>query len=162
MQKRARRVTLQPSWHFPRVAVRGDLGLDSLKYRRHKQALKYASRLRTKSPEQWQRVVGEELLGNLGKGTRGDCVVSLMHTHNLKNKQTEAGWNIKDWEGMAKRAIREASEKSCKREVTKRADQGNYQEQRKKLELTTYIKKETGDNKRKAIKERTEWEKHWD
>ena len=43
----------------------------------------------------------------------------------------------------------------------KRADLGNYQEQQKDPELAKYIKKETGDDIRRAIKERIEWGKHW-
>ena len=58
------------SWRFPGVVVRGDLGLASLKYRRYERALKYAGRIRAMSPERWQRLVGQELLENLGKELR--------------------------------------------------------------------------------------------
>ena len=44
----------------------------------------------------------------------------------------------------------------------KRADLGNYQEQQKDLELAKYMKKEKGDDIRRAIKERIEWGKLWD
>ena len=44
----------------------------------------------------------------------------------------------------------------------KRADLSNYQEKQKDLELAKYIKEETGDDIRRAIKEKIEWRKHWD
>ena len=74
------------SWRFPGVVGRGDLGLASLKYGRYERALKYAGRIRAMSPERWQRLVGQELLENLGKGTWGDYVVSLMRRHDLTKK----------------------------------------------------------------------------
>ena len=71
------------SWRFPGVVVRGDLELASLKYGRYEIALKYAGRIRAMIPERWQKLVGQELLENLGKGTWGDYVVSLMRRHDL-------------------------------------------------------------------------------
>ena len=44
----------------------------------------------------------------------------------------------------------------------KRADLGIYQEKQKDLQLANYMKKETGEDIRRAIKERIEWGKHWD
>ena len=66
------------------------------------------------------------------------------------------------WARMMETTIREARHKSWRREVMKRADLGNYQEQQKDLELAKYIKEETGDDKRRVIKEKLEWGKHWD
>ena len=51
------------------------------------------------SPERWQRLVGQELLENLGKGTWGDYVVPLMRRHDLTKKWREAGWNNKRGQG---------------------------------------------------------------
>ena len=87
--------------------MRGDLGLASLKYGRFERVLKYAGRIRAMSPEHWQRLVGQELLENLGKGTWGDYVVSLMRKHDLTKIWREAGWNNKTWARTVK-AIREA------------------------------------------------------
>ena len=52
--------------------------------------------------------------------------------------------------------IREARHKSWRKEVLKRTDLGNYQEKQKDLELAKYIKEETGDDMRRAIKEKIE------
>ena len=57
---------------------------------------------------------------------------------------------------------RSETQKLEKREVMKRADLGSYQQKQKDLELAKYIKEETGDNIRGAIKEKREWGKHWD
>ena len=162
VQERAGRAILGLSWRFPGVVVRGDLGLASLKYGRYERALKYAGRIRAMSPERWQRLVGQELLENLGKGTWGDYVVSLMRRHDLTKKWREAGWNNKTWARTVETTIREARHKSWRREVLKRADLGNYQEKQKDLELVKYIKEETGGDTRRAIKEKIEWGKHWD
>ena len=79
-----------------------------------------------------------------------------MRRHDLTKKWREAGWNNKTWARTAETTIRKARRKSWTREVMKRADLGNYQEQQKYLELAKYIKKETGDNIRRAIQERIE------
>ena len=56
------------------------------------------------------------------------------------------------WARTVETTIREARHKSWRREVMKRADLGNYQEQQK----AKYMKDETGDNIRRAIKKKIE------
>ena len=40
LQERVRRALIGVSWQFPGVVVRGDLGLEKMKYRRHARDLK--------------------------------------------------------------------------------------------------------------------------
>ena len=81
-------------------------------------------------------------------------MVSRMRRHDLIKKWREAGWNNKTWARTVETTIREARHNSWRREVMKRAVFGNYQEQQKDLALAKYIKEETGDDIRRAIKEK--------
>ena len=85
-----------------------------------------------------------------------------MRRHDLTKKWREAGWNNTTWARTVETTIREARLKSWRRQVMKRADLGNYKEQQKYLQLAKYIKEETGDDIRRAIKEKIEFGKHWD
>ena len=85
-----------------------------------------------------------------------------MRRHDLIKKWREVGWNNKMWAMTVETTTREARHKTWRREVKKRADLGNYQEKQKDLELAKYIKKKTGNDIRRAVKERIEWGKHWD
>ena len=58
LQERVGRVLIGVSWRFQGVVVRGDLGLEKMKYRRHARALKYAGRMRAMSAKGWPKILG--------------------------------------------------------------------------------------------------------
>ena len=59
LQERVGRTLIGVSWRFPGVVVRGDLGLEKMKCRRHARALKYAGRVRAMSAKRWPKIVGK-------------------------------------------------------------------------------------------------------
>ena len=85
-----------------------------------------------------------------------------MRRHDLTKKWREAGWNNKTWARTVEMTITESRHKRWRREVMKRADLVNYQEKQTYHELAKCIKEETGDDIRRAVKEKIEWGKHWD
>ena len=58
LQERVGRALIGVSWRFPGVVVRGELGLEKMKYRRHGRAEKYAGRVRAMSAKCWPKIVG--------------------------------------------------------------------------------------------------------
>ena len=65
LQERVGRALIGVSWRFPGMVVRGDLGLEKMKYRRHARALKYAGRVRAMSVKRWPKIVGGKLWWNI-------------------------------------------------------------------------------------------------
>ena len=67
--------------------MRGDLGLEKMKYWRHARALKYASRVRAISAKRWPKIVGEALVEHMaGRGTWADYVSLLMERNKFISK----------------------------------------------------------------------------
>ena len=142
--------------------MRGDLGLEKMKYRRHARALKGAGRVRAVNAKRCPKIVGEALVEHMvGRGTWADYVSLLMERYKLISKWKEVGWTKKEWDKTVMAATKEASEQSRAREVAGREDLEEYGENQKELHLAAYMKMGTAKYIREQIKERIERGKHW-